>query len=380
MTAGIWINSNSLYIYTTNSKFVKDKDKKVSFNRFNNKKVKIAGFDIDGTIIKTRSGKRFPCDKDDWVLLYKNCPKVLKELSLDGYQIVFITNQSGLKTEDKIKNFKEKIQNICKLFDCHITTFIAVKDDIFRKPRTAIIDKYIKLDNKNSFYCGDAAGRIKNENSPKDFSDTDYKFSYNIDIDFKTPEELFSKTKKDERKKHLEYDIDINNLIKDYNDFISQDNEVILNCGLPASGKSYYTKKFICPQGYEYINQDTLKTHDKCIKLLENNLKANKKCIIDNTNITKAKRKQIIDMCKKYNFRVRLIHFATSKDLAMHNSYYRNTISDNEIPAISKIVYNIYKKNFEKPTLSEGFYKMETIDFSLNKEDVDINIYKRMLY
>ena len=31
---------------------------------------KIAGFDMDYTIIKTKSGKKFPQNKDDWELLF----------------------------------------------------------------------------------------------------------------------------------------------------------------------------------------------------------------------------------------------------------------------------------------------------------------------
>lgn len=46
----------------------------------------------------------------------------------------------------------------------------------------------IKVSLKDSFYCGDAAGRPKTALRPKDFSDTDLKFALNVGIDFKTPE------------------------------------------------------------------------------------------------------------------------------------------------------------------------------------------------
>ncbi len=44
---------------------------------------------------------------------------------------------------------------------------------------------------KDSFYCGDAAGRPKTETRPKDFSDSDIKFAANVGLKFLTPEELF---------------------------------------------------------------------------------------------------------------------------------------------------------------------------------------------
>jgi len=43
-------------------------------------------------------------------------------------------------------------------------------------------------DKKESFYCGDAAGR---KGPPKDFTDTDLKFGLNIGIKFYTPDQLF---------------------------------------------------------------------------------------------------------------------------------------------------------------------------------------------
>jgi bifunctional polynucleotide phosphatase/kinase len=48
-----------------------------------------------------------------------------------------------------------------------------------------------EIDMKESFYCGDAAGRPKTDTRPKDFSDSDIKFASNVGLKFFTPEELF---------------------------------------------------------------------------------------------------------------------------------------------------------------------------------------------
>ena len=53
---------------------------------------------------------------------------------------------------------------------------LATEDDEFRKPGTKMWDLFLqhnegKIDIKNSFYCGDAAGR--KEGKKKDFSDGD---------------------------------------------------------------------------------------------------------------------------------------------------------------------------------------------------------------
>jgi len=71
----------------------------------------------------------------------------------------------------------------------------ATHSDQYRKPATSTWEYFLKkftktgkIDVKKSFYCGDAAGRPKEGDKKKDFSDTDRKFAINIGLPFFVPE------------------------------------------------------------------------------------------------------------------------------------------------------------------------------------------------
>ncbi len=172
--------------------------------------IKIAAFDLDSTLIKTKSGKVMPDSKDDWVWFCNlhNIKNKFKKLSKSGYLIVIMSNQKNLEKRISISDFDEKISTLdstltSELGIC-ISWMFALEDDIYRKPMPGMFDLFLeivksfynvfdlktKINLSKSFYCGDAAGRIYSSKS-KDHSYADMFFAHNLGIRFFTPEQYF---------------------------------------------------------------------------------------------------------------------------------------------------------------------------------------------
>lgn len=100
---------------------------------------KIAAFDMDGTLIKTKSGKVYPVSMNDWELAFSTIQKKLKEKFEEGYKIVILTNQAAIGNgRVKIEDFKRKIENIIEKLQVPVQAFIATGKGIYRKPATGM--------------------------------------------------------------------------------------------------------------------------------------------------------------------------------------------------------------------------------------------------
>ena len=345
---------------------------------------KIAAFDLDSTIIKTKSGKKFPQDNNDWMFCYESVKKKLKELHDDNYVILFITNQSGLKksSEKKIE-WVTKVENIMSQLEIPISVLACYGNNKFRKPLPGLWD-YIEGDKKRSFYCGDAAGRPKTGKRKKDFSDSDLKFSQNIGIKFILPEKLF--LDKDEeipelvKTKQLSFTnrkININSLFKKWE--ITKKQCMILMCGYPGCGKSYLSK-LICAskKNFRIVNRDALKTIPKCIYKCDEYLVDDYSVIVDNTNRDKDIRDKFIEVSKEHAIPIYCIVFNCTFDQSFHNSIYRHLTNPN-INIIPKIAYYTYRKKYEEPDIEEGFEKIIKYTPSIYKKDINEEVYNMHL-
>ncbi|KAF0526871.1 PNK3P-domain-containing protein [Gigaspora margarita] len=356
----------------------------------------IAAFDLDDTLITTKGVHRFPKDANDWKWLNKKVPERLTKLYEEGYKIIMISNQAGLspgkKTGDKKRtDFKNKIGQIADSLNISFEIYAAMAYDKYRKPMIGIWNYFVEnrnvgvtVDKENSFYVGDAAGRIKNWKLgvSSDWTDTDRKFAENIGINFYTPEEFFDNV---EVASFSYKGFDPKKLPRDVPLFIPSSSsqlalpagqcEMVIFVGYPASGKSTFAKKWLVNAGYVHVNQDTLKTKQKCIRACETALKENKSVVIDNTNPSKESRKQYIDIAKQCGVPVRCFWFKASEALARHNNMYRHFNSENEIQPLPDIAFNVYNSKFFEPKLEEGFQEVIHINFIFEGNDHERKIF-----
>lgn len=338
---------------------------------------KVYAFDIDDTIITTKSGKTFATNKDDWVILYPTVKNTLQKHYNNGYKIIFVSNQSGIgKGKVDEKDWKYKIDKIQQELEIPIQVFAATEGDYFRKPSIGLWI-YIEENHnggikfKQAAYIGDAAGRPKSKTKPKkDFSDTDYKFAINNGLEFQTPEVFFLGDKA-ERLPDFEFDIRTyksnKNLVKngDESKLTGSDLEMVIFVGSPGSGKSTFFHDYYESKGYGHINQDTLKTEKKCADTADSYLSQKKSCVIDNTNPKKEKRAVFIKVAKKYNAKVRCIVFDYPKDLIFHLNSLRDTNPhrNHYSKSVADVIVHTWYKNFEKPSENEGINEVVTLNF-----------------
>jgi bifunctional polynucleotide phosphatase/kinase len=337
---------------------------------------KIAAFDLDGTLITPKSGKAFPVDRYDWTWWDSSVPLLLVKLYEDGFKIVIFTNQAGLeKGKTKKGDITGKILDIIKKLKIPVQVFISGSEGLYYKPSTTMWDHMVadfngnmKIDFKDSFFCGDAAGRAKNWKSgvKKDHSCSDRKFAANCGLTFYTPEEYFL----EEKAAPFEWG-SINPLTLCTNisppkakEYHTSDLEMVIMIGPPASGKSTFSEKYFVPHGYERVNRDTLGTAAKCLKVAKDTLDEGVSVIIDNTNPSVSGRSDYINLARAQNIPVRCFYFQTSYELAAHLNYVRVRESRGKVRRIPDVAYKMYKKNFEVPTTDEGFTEIIEIEFN----------------
>ncbi|ORX47153.1 PNK3P-domain-containing protein [Hesseltinella vesiculosa] len=352
-------------------------------------RTKVAAFDLDGTLIKTKSGAQFAKNSADWMWWDVTIPEKLQDLHSQGYKIVIFSNQNGLHSSARVEDFKRKANHIMTKILVPVYLFAAKEKDHYRKPMTGMWDYMLResnggvaVDIKQSFYVGDAAGRAAGwkPRMKKDHSCVDRKYADNLGLPFHTPEAYFTNEAEaafswgefDPRAYTAPASIftpESTPLIPD-----NRPVELIILVGPPASGKSTFAKNHL--KEYTWINQDALKTKQKCLKGCAEALTAKKPVVIDNTNGILAVRKEYISLAKSLHVPVRCFYFTASQGLCQHNNHYR-ALQLGERSLLSRVVFNTYNSRFESPTLGEGFDEIKHIHFSFDGTEGELATWKK---
>lgn len=323
---------------------------------------KIAAFDLDGTLIETKSGRAAYNFADEYDFRIwgrtanerKAVADKLKGESEIGSLVVIITSQYG-RNGAKLKPWRTRLDHIMRALDVPAIVIVSFAKDAYRKPNAGWMDdlKYlwqskggeVPLDIgrsapsegavERSFFVGDAAGRLAAKGRKEDFADTDRKLAENLSWRFVTPEEYF--LNESPMKHRMSGYRPMGQVRKDMGklsevrarilETASMQKTVVILTGPQASGKSRFASGIEAegPEMWVRVNQDLLKTRAKCLAVAKEALQQGKSVVVDNTNPTKDVRALWTQLARDQGTqRVVSVHFDLTLDEATHNDHYRS--------------------------------------------------------
>jgi bifunctional polynucleotide phosphatase/kinase len=369
----------------------------------------IVAFDLDSTLITTKSGAKFPRSAGDWKLLHSRVATRLKDMHEQGSAVVIFTNQGGVATNRIDESFiQTRMEGIASELGIPVAIYAATARNHFRKPSVGMwlscLDdlKPDSVDMERSVYVGDAAGRPAGPGRARDFSDSDRKFAINVGIAFCTPEAFFEGKADDAAICALplsgfdpremarsetaivgDFDSDavvrrivspsrVADLIvgKKDSDTPHDGQILVIMCGSPASGKSSFAMRHLVSRGFVCINQDTLKTATRCIKAVKEYVGRGDSVVVDTTNPRISGREAYIDAalgCGR-DLTVIVLRMQTPRELAEHLNVMRSQVpyqsrlralvpvEERDGPVRSRVpavAFNVFYKSLVEPSTSE---------------------------
>ena len=320
-------------------------------------------FDVDGTLIQPVRGYKVPLDRHDWSIRFPDALRSIRDFHLNGYTVVFRTDQSKAFRVDLVRDLAESL-------GIPILVLIAIAKDL-RKPDTSLFLEHIKNMNVHeSFYVGDAAGRrgdpLRRSHSSNespfrvrseqgDWSAVDKQFANALGIRFYTPEEFFEKKLEDPSSVLVSTPSVpmIRNVAK-------ESDQVIIMIGLPGSGKSTIVQRDFKPKGYFVLSGDELGSSNpkKLIKMATDQWgQGQRKFVFDLTNLTEEHRANYRDWSHALGLTCRLVYVDT--DLKSAQQRNKERAGEKQVPPF---VIRMMNEKLQAPTTDEGCEELTVVN------------------
>ncbi len=293
---------------------------------------KIFLLDVDGTLILSKSGRKWADSASDWVWSHPEFPTFLQNISKTAV-VALVTNQSqwfsaGSKAEKKLDSILDALDaaNGWKPW-CLVATAKPKQDNLgFRKPGRGLYDlllvelRWSASDVESLEMCGDAVG-AEDPNPAYRWANSDRLFAETIGATFLRPCDL-------PLLKHAPIPLS------------DSEKEIVILVGNPGSGKSTLGRQFAAA-GYTHVEQDKTKTAAATLKAVRSSANS---VIVDATHAGRKHRAPYIALAKARGWSVRILW------LIRDGRPWNALRTEGKVP---EIAYAVYSKYFEEPTEAE---------------------------
>lgn len=367
---------------------------------------RVAMFDLDDTLVVANHR---PKSSSDYTFM-PHIKEHLTELVEQNVAIVVVTNQGGIahgnsKIVPRVATIMQNIASFLHLEDGRksgvLQCYVAGAHDIYRKPMTGIFERYIWPTFPKAklwSFVGDAAGR------PGDFSSTDRKFAYNVDLifqhlrtraptdeslvklvqtiypdgqplnvspderprlSFRVPEECFAEGQPnqdtrprewwgfypggylkqlDTKKAHHELAAQLAKIQKEASKGVS----VVVMIGAQGSGKTSLALTIAEKIKGTLVSRDNYATQAKFIEQAQKLVKAGRSVVLDATHPTRVSRGAVavavMNAVKSCN--LIYVHVNTPRNLAFHLNQVRLWKAGNYVP---EVAHHKFYNEFQAP-------------------------------
>jgi DNA 3'-phosphatase len=275
-------------------------------------------FDLDGTLVLSRSGQLYSRSIEDTLIL-PAVPDKLAALRAEGYNLLIVTHQAYYTPA-----VHDKLDWISNTLNVPLIAATGDKSP-HRKPSPSMWNYYcgrIRIFDRSKLeihFCGDASGPTS-DYSPYKWNDCDRKFAEAIGATFHEPLDVFPLPR-----------VPDSPLVK----------TVSIMVGNPGSGKSNFARQLCAKERglHVHIEADVCKTRTNTLKAAETVLSLGLSVIIDATHASKARRQECYDLAAKFGCTARI--FWLPRD--------GRSFNDTRPKPVPPVAYATYSKHFEDP-------------------------------